>query len=219
MKLRPISLLTLLVVGACDAPTAARPDAAYDPTALTGGLLYHWRSGTTIRVWTVPNASVTSVDLGLAVRQAMVRWNAVPQFAEFTLSAATSIRDAQVVVYDAASAAPIAPGSCQFDPRGSAGYTYFCPGNGTPPQAERLAVSSGGGGVVTVVIRVDRGRASSQSAYNAVVAHEFGHALGIGAHSDVAGDVMFGLPSVEAPSARDIATLRSVLGRSAGLTL
>ena len=219
MTLRHFALSILLVVTACDTPTGARPDAAYDPTTLTGGLLYRWHSGTTIRVWTVSSAAGTSMDLGLAVRQAIVRWNAVPQFAEFTLTAATSIRDASVVVYDAENAAPVSPGSCQFDPRSSAGYTYFCPGGGAPRQAERLAVANGGGGVVTVVIRVDRGRASSQSTYNAIVAHEFGHALGIGAHSDVSTDLMFGLPAVERPSIRDIATLRAVLGRPPGLTL
>ncbi|MBL0172961.1 MAG: hypothetical protein IPP90_20095 [Gemmatimonadaceae bacterium] len=219
MTLRPRSLLLLAALVSCDGPVATRPEPAYDPTVLTGGLLYRWSSGKTIRVWIVPTTATTSPDLGVAVRLAMSRWNDVRQFAEYTLTAASSIGDADILVFDRESTLPIATGSCPFDPRGSAGYTYFCPGSGEPRRAERLAPSTNGGAGVSVVIRVDRGRVGSQSGYNAVMAHEFGHALGIGAHSDEAADLMFGLPSVEIPSARDRATLRFLLGRPPGLTL
>jgi predicted Zn-dependent protease len=88
-----------------------------------------------------------------------------------------------------------------------------------PARAERFPLSAGGLSAITVVIRLDRGRLTSQESLNAVVAHEFGHALGIGAHSDDARDLMFGLPTVSAPSARDRGTLRFVLGQRPGLTL
>ena len=216
---RPLAVLLVMACLACDAPTATRPEAAYDPTTLTGGLLYRWGSGTTVRVWVVAGALPTPIDLGLAVRQAIRQWNAVRQFAEFTLTSAANINEAEIVVYDREHVVPVAPGSCVFDPRGGAGYTYFCPTGGLPQRAERLALSAGGRATVTVVIRLDRGRVSTQRAYNAIMAHELGHALGIGAHSDAAGDLMFGLPTVESPSARDIATLRFLLGRPPGLIL
>ncbi len=206
-------------LASCDTPTASRPVAAYDPTTLTGGLTYRWASGTTVRVWVAGQETPAPFDLGIAVRRAMVQWNAVPQFAEFTLATAASAGEADLIVYDREQPAPTLAGSCTFDPRNAAGYTYFCPGGGQPPRAERLRLTSDDMRSVSVVIRVDRGRASSQAALNALVAHEFGHALGIGGHSDEPSDLMFGLPTVESPGARDRATLRDVLGRISGLTL
>ncbi len=219
MSARGVAGLACVLAAACGAPLATRPEAAYDPTALTGGLLYRWGSGTTVRVWVVPPPTAGSVDLALAVRLAISRWNSVRQFNEFTLTAAAHIGEAHIVVYDRESATPVSPGSCQFDPHGAAGYTYFCPGSGAPQRAERLRPSTGDADGVSVVVRVDRGRVSSQNAYNAIVGHEFGHALGIGAHSDVPGDLMFGLPSVETPSIRDRATLRFVLGQPPNIIL
>jgi hypothetical protein len=208
---------------ACDTPSATRPDEAFDPTTLTGGVRYRWASGTTIRVWVVnPSSAGFPIDLGLATRQAMTRWNEVAAFGEYTLKSATRIDEANIIVFDGVAPLPVSEGSCVFNPRGSAGYTYFCPGSpvaGALPRAELLWLTEGGPGITTVIIRLDRGRASSQSAYNAIVAHEFGHALGIGAHSDVSSDVMFALPTTEIPSARDRATLRWLLGQRPALLL
>jgi hypothetical protein len=195
-RLRALLVFTMMA-SACESPSVMRPDAAYDPTALTQGTLYRWANGRTLQVFVAADPS-SPYDLGLAVRQAQVRWNAVPQFAEFELRTTTDLTQADIVVYDRAVGAPVSPGSAR---------------------AERLPLGSGGIGRATVVIRLDRGRVTTQSALNAVVAHEFGHALGIGAHSTVATDLMFGLPTVEAPSARDAATLRFVLGKTPQLSL
>jgi predicted Zn-dependent protease len=215
---RCVSLGLLVVLSACDSPSATRPAAAYDPTTLTGGLLYRWPSGKTVRVYVVPSVS-SRFDLGTATRQAMVVWNAVSQFGEFTLETAPTLADADLVVFDRDTPMPVRAGSCTFDARSASGYTYFCPDVTTPSRAERLQLSAGGLSAITVAIQLDRGRVASQDALNAVVAHEFGHALGIGAHSDDARDLMFGLPTVSAPSARDRGTLRFVLGQRAQLTL
>src|SRR6185503_12365831 len=101
--------------------------------------------------------------------------------------------------------------------------TYFCfafsdSGGEAKVNATPLPLV-GGGGMATVVIRVDRGRTTSQAGYDALVAHEIGHAIGIGAHSNTNTDLMFALPAVVAPSARDIATLRFILGRAPDITL
>ncbi len=218
LRSRALAVGALLTMAACEAPTATRAADAYDPTTLTNGVLYRWVNGTTIRVY-VAGAAASGFDLALATRQALVRWNAVPQFAEFALEMTGDVSSADVVIYDRVSDAPALPGSCAFDARSAAGYTYFCPASTTPATAELLPLASGASSRVRVMVRVDKGRVSSQSAYNAVVAHEFGHVLGIGAHSDLATDLMFGLPTVETPSARDIATLRSLLGRVPGLSL
>jgi predicted Zn-dependent protease len=213
----------LVLITACDAPTATRPAAAYDPTTLTRGKLYRWPSGHQISVWVVAPTAPAPVDLALAAREGINAWNPIPQFAEFTLVMATSISDADVVIYDRVTTAPVGPGSCTFDASSAAGYTYFCPTSATPSTAEMLPLaatqSAAGAGHVAVVIRVDRGRVTDQAGYNAIVTHELGHALGIGAHSDQASDIMFGAPTVTIPSARDARTLQNLLGRQPDFTL
>lgn len=217
--MRTLAVVAFSVLCACDAPTAARPLAAYNPTTLTNGLLYRWTSGTTIHVWIVPQAPLSPFDLGVATRQGMVEWNTVPQFGEFTLASAERIEDADLIVYDRDQPPPTQLGSCPFDPRNSTGYTYFCPDGGDPLRAERLLLASDPSHSVSLVIRVDLGRVTSQSGLHALMAHELGHALGIGGHSDQPLDVMFGLPSVVTPSARDGATLRYLLGQNPDLIL
>ena len=203
----------------CDAPSSTRPDFAYDPTTLSRGQLYRWASGRQINVWAEVSTGLSTVDLGGAVRQAITTWNAVPQFAEFKLSMASSINDADIVVYDRATTVPVSAGSCTFDPQGSAGYTYFCPSGAAPTTAQKLSLAAGGTSHVSVLIRVDRGRVTDQNGYVSLVTHEFGHALGIGGHSDSASDLMFGLPAVAIPTARDRRTLQYLLGKRPDITL
>ena len=219
-RIRASLMCTLaLIVSACDAPSTMRPDFAYDPTTLSRGQLYRWASGRQIMVWADVGTGIGTVDLALAVRQAITTWNTVPQFAEFTLVMASSINDADIVVYDRASTVPVSEGSCTFDPRGSAGYTYFCPTGLAPTTAQKLSLNTGGASQVSVLIRVDRGRVATQDGYAALVAHEFGHALGIGGHSDAPSDLMFGFPTVTKPTVRDSHTLRYLLGRIPDITL
>ena len=218
---RPVAVTTAVwvVVSGCDAPTSPRPTFAYDPTTLSGGVLYRWPAGRVIHVWVSDETTASATSLSLAVRQAIAVWNSVPTFGEFTLAITTRSDAANIIVYDRASALPVAPGACAFDPQGSAGYTYLCADASTPAVAQHFALTSGTLTAVSVVIRVDRGRAAEQSAYNRLVLHEFGHALGIGGHSDRPSDLMFGAPQVDGPSAADLQTLRYLLGQRAALTL
>ena len=207
------AVLAASIITGCDAPTAARPGFAYDPTILTNGVVYRWPSGSTVRIFLEPDPGGNG-SLDAAVTLAIDAWNRIPEFREFTLEKANSIATANIVIYDRAVANPLSPGSCFFDPRGS-GFTYFCLPPGNTGVAERLATASGGESSATVLISVDRGRLSSTAAYESVVAHEIGHAVGIGAHSDEPTDLMFGAPTVKAPSSRDGQTLRYVLGLAA----
>jgi predicted Zn-dependent protease len=207
--IRLVAAAPCLLIG-CDAPTLARPGAAYDPTSLSNGQLYRWASGRTIRVWVVPPAAGTPVDLTGAVAQAIVRWNDLPLFREFRLVRAESSGEAEVLVADRGAPLPVQPAAgCPFDPRGAPGHTYFCPAGGT---AARLALASGAASRVSVVISLQLSGVSSQATLQALVSHEIGHALGIGGHSPMATDVMFATPTVTEPSGRDAQTLQFVLG-------
>jgi len=208
-------VLATLIAAACDHPTVVRPDFAYDPTQLTGGQLYRWSTGARVRVFVEPMAA-GSLELAGAVQRAVVAWNTVPQEREFTLDVVTNRDLADVIVYDRSIPQPVVSGSCPFSPSGAAGYTYFCPLNG---RAERLRPLASTGLTTAIVIRVDMTTTATQAALDALVAHEVGHAVGIGGHSPQTTDVMYTRPTVRTPTDRDRNTLRNVLGRAADITL
>lgn len=208
-------LAVLVAATACDSPTEATPDFAYDPTQLTGGLLYRWASGARVRVFVEPLAA-GALDLTGSVQRAVQAWNAVPQRREFTLEVTSSREAADVIVFDRSVALPVVVGACPFTPSGAAGYTYFCPLNG---RAERLRPVGSNALTAAIVIRVDLTTTATQPGLDALVAHEMGHAVGIGGHSEQNTDVMFSRPTVSIPTDRDRSTLRNLLGRVADITL
>ncbi|MBL0939612.1 MAG: hypothetical protein IBJ03_12000 [Gemmatimonadaceae bacterium] len=209
---------TLMALAACgDSPTRPRPETpAYDPTSLTGGQFYRWTHGSTVRVWVLQPDDATR-DVRSATTSAIAAWNAVPTSREFRLEAATSLANANVLILDRSTPLPVvAAASCPFEPRGSTGYTYFCPqGN----RAQQLMTTVGGATLVSVVIRLDVGGMASQAILDAVVAHELGHAIGIGGHSPNPSDVMYGSPTIRIPTNRDSQTLQFLLGESPTFTL
>jgi len=210
-----LAVTAALLTGACDNPTVVRPDFAYDPTQLTGGLLYRWTTGAKVRLFVEPMPA-SGFDLGMSVQRAVNSWNAVPQRREFTLELVSNRNTAEVIVYDRSVPQPVVTGSCAFTPSGAAGYTYFCPLNG---RAERLLPIGATVPTAALVIRVDMTRTATQSALDALVAHEMGHAVGIGGHSPQPTDVMHTSPTVGTPTERDRNTLRNLLGRAADITL
>jgi predicted Zn-dependent protease len=207
---------SLAALAACDAPSAPVDVPAYDPTQLTGGLHYRWKSGSTIAIYVDPTGAPPAGLLDAAVQQAMTAWRGVMQFRDVSFRTTSTPADADVILH--ASVAPlliVTPPPCPYSFTGAGGYTYFCPA-GTPLQPDTaltLALRSGGGRV-KIDIRVDRARAASDSQFVAIVVHEMGHALGIGSHSDQPSDVMFGAPTITRPSARDASVLRWVLRRA-----
>ncbi len=213
---RMVCVLAAAILAACEAPTVARPLAAYSPTSLTNGQLYRWPNGSTVRVWHIQPANSTRNVLR-ATQAAMAEWNAVPRLREYRLEAAASLEGANIVIVDRTTPLPLSPAApCPFDPRGSTGYTYFCV-NGN--RAQRLNTPGGGATEVSVIIRLDVAAMASQAVLESVVLHEMGHALGIGGHSIETADIMFGNPTARVLSDRDVRTLQFLLGERPQFTL
>lgn len=198
---------TIAVGASCDSPTYVRPEAAYSPTTLTQGRLYRWSNHRTLRVW-IGDSSTTANEIFVATAIAANEWNSIPIFGEYRVVAAQSIAEANILLIDRGKPLPFTvPASCPFVPEGI-GYTYFCV-NGD--RAVNLTVP--GGSVATVVISIDRSAVTSPDHLAAVIAHELGHALGIGGHSTVPDDVMALPAGGVVPTVRDMDTMRFVLGQ------
>ena len=215
----------LLLLAACDAPSTRPAAAAYDPTASTGGLVYHWTPGRTIAIHVDATAQPAGFDLVATVRRATALWSDVALFGEYAFRLTSDPRDADVVVHY--EDAPRIVDVMDCAPPGSGdGLTVFC---ADQPEAAVLPLLAGGGGRVKVDVYLDPlgveqaildlAGMTAQEYFVVLTAHELGHVLGIGAHSPDADDIMRGVPLVRAPSAADAATLRWVIGQDADIRL
>ena len=205
-----LSFVAVLLLSACDAPTAATESAAWDPR-LPGGLLYHWPIGATISVYVDPSSEPADAYLRSAVLAAFEQWEGVSHYRDFTLRLVDNAAVANVIVHHRDAPLLVATGGCSYPETGSGGVTFFCPTT-AGDALERLVLLAGGPGQVTMDVRVDRGRVATYAEFAALVSHEFGHVLGIGTHSPEATDLMFGgMVTSMAPSERDARTLRWVL--------
>lgn len=198
-------LIALATACADDAPTTPSESVAYDPTALTG-FLYHWGARRTISIYVDPTAAPAGTDLAASVQRAMDGWEATTN--DVRLRRVATVGEADVVFHHVTAPRLVRTGSCSPFDVGAGGYTFFCVIGDAP---ETLTLIDGTGGRVKMDVAVDRSAAADAATFDAIVAHELGHVLGIGAHSPVADDLMFGAPRRPDPSERDARTLRVVL--------
>ena len=200
---------------ACTTPTVDGVAPDYDPTVLTGGVLYHWPVGREIAVFILPADGDT--DLGLAVRTATARWGSALAYQELTFRTADRIEEADIIVRDRAVPSPVDADDCGgVHLTESPGSTVFCRTGSVAPVLPLLV---GPTGRAKVLITIDVAAAANSSELFALAAHEIGHAIGIGGHSPNPSDVMFAAPTVTRPSHADARTLRYVLHRPPNLTL
>jgi predicted Zn-dependent protease len=208
-----------LVLAACDSPTAFGERPAYDPTSITGGLVYRWPTGRTIAVYVDPTNAPSADSLRAAVVAGTRAWSDAIHFREFSWRFVTDPSDADVIVHVATAPRLVGNSECAYD-TGGGGYTFFCPSEGLAvDSALTLPLLSGRPGRVKIDLRVDPGRVNGQAGLVSLVTHELGHVVGIGAHSNDVRDVMFGAPRVTVPSRFDAQTLRYVLHQPADIRL
>lgn len=204
---RHLAVACLLGAAACEPPSWAGDIWGYDPR-LPGGLTYHWPLGQTISVF------VNEADGGQLLRPevlpAAASWRDSVYFAEFTVRLVTNPADADIILHSRDTPLMVATGTCSYAPPGAAGVTFFCPAE-TGDTLEVLELLSGGPGRVKMDVAIDLSRLGGATTIRAIVAHELGHVLGIGSHSNDAEDLMYSIPTVERPSAFDAAALRWVL--------
>lgn len=190
---------------------------AYDPTQLSGGVVYRWPARTVIQVYVDPTAVGGGVDLAGAAAAAMANWKAALDGSEFTFRTASSPADADVVVHVSTAPRLVGLAGCGEPPSQAGGVTFFCPARDSALTLPLLAGPATGR--VKVDIAINPAATSADNPLRALVTHEFGHAVGIGGHSPDARDVMYAQPSVLAPSERDAQTLRWVVGQAIGIRL
>jgi hypothetical protein len=215
-----LAAAALLAIAGCDSPVAFGEDRpAYDPTSLTGGLVYRWPTGRTIAVYVDPTDAPTDGSLRAAVEAATRAWSDAIHYREFGWRLVGDPWGADVIVHVSSAPLLIQPTGCSYD-TGGGGYTYFCPSGGAGiDTALTLPLRSGRPSRVKLDLRVDPARVNGQAGLVSLVTHELGHVLGIGAHSNEPADVMFGAPTAPVPSARDARTLRYVLHLPADIRL
>ncbi len=209
---RALGALLLALAAGCDAPTVPGEAPAYDPTALTGGRVYRWPLGATVRVHVAESPGRSA--LAPHLRRAADAWLATLAYRELDVRLVSRAAEADVVVGHAADH-PVALDACGPFSIGAA-FTLLCP---DADSARTLPLRDGTASRVKIAVAIDEAQLESADRLAAVVAHELGHVLGVGGHSGDVGDVMHADPRVGSPSARDARTLRYVVHRPAAIRL
>jgi len=210
--------LLLAVAGAgagCEVPTVPGEAPAYEPTALTGGRIYHWPLGATVAIHVHADAPADAAALREDVLAGTAAWRGALRYDELRVRLVERAEEADVVVGLGGDGYPVAVDACGAFGI-AAGFTLLCP---AADSVRTLPLRSGATGRVKVAVVIDAAATPTAAARRAVVAHELGHAFGVGGHSTRDDDLMYAEPRVAAPSARDGQTLRYVLHRPAALRL
>ena len=208
--MKKLLLLSSLLLTACDLPLVPERTTAdvYDFRLLTPEpVVLRWPLGSTIRVMISTDLDAArNAALQAALENGIAVWNSAALYNEFKLEATTDLASADAVLLFASTPTPVDAGNCP--PGGSAAYTTFC----LDDSGEHLAffpLPSGGETRVKFIVTLRNQNPLDSESVRRLVAHELGHVLGIGQHSNQPTDLMFGGVLTRAePGPRDRGTLQ-----------
>jgi hypothetical protein len=206
-------LLLLAALVACDPPTIPGRDVSevYDFTLDTQPpRVLRWPSGTNVRVWIEPAAAPGRIAvLEEAFRVGSQGWNEQAVFAEYRIVRARDLGTADVVLMWSDAVPPVDTRNCR--PAVTQAVTTFCVDGltGPAPRLRPYPLPTGEATDVRMLVTILAGEAGRADLVRRLVAHEFGHVLGIGRHSSDPDDLMWRTdPVVERPGPRDAATVQ-----------
>ncbi|MEJ7810214.1 MAG: hypothetical protein WKG32_07315 [Gemmatimonadaceae bacterium] len=222
VRRRALLACALLLV-ACDSPTVNGEAPAYDAAFLDGArrVIYHWPLGRTIAIYADATGAPAGRDLRAAIEEGAAAWAAAVYYREFDIQVVNDLAAADVTFHFELSPPPVNLDACPFALLSSAAVTGGCLDNGLT-RFLAIPFTSGAPGSrvkLDVTLSTDPLKIPDAAVFRSVVAHELGHVLGIGQHSNDATDLMFAGPRAAGPSDRDARTLRWVLHQPAQLRL
>ncbi|MBI4543948.1 MAG: hypothetical protein HY703_01985 [Gemmatimonadetes bacterium] len=198
----------------CDSPTIPGRVEAYNfALAAEPPVIFHWNPGRRVRVFVAGgDDAARAAALAAASAAASREWNGAVLFGEYRLSPAERLLDADVVLRWSDVPLPVevpAP-ACQPALIGRA-VTTFCPTADTTELRVYPLKNAGpeAAGQVRMIVTVAASEAQAPERVLRLVAHEFGHVLGIWRHAPGPSDLMWGGVLVtERPTPADRATIQ-----------
>lgn len=216
-------IVGVVLLAACDSPTVPPRLIAYQFAyeGFVERVIYRWPDGQTIGVHVAPTGE-TERDalLEAAFRHTAQAWNDAVLYGEYRLEAAP-LQRADVILAWANHALPIDTSECPPSPDGFAWTTFCANSTGTAIAAYPLTVGQHVEDGVHMIVQVLQTELEPDpDRVAALVAHEFGHVLGIGTHPCRLSDsgctrrqgaheslMYLGIPERSTPSAADRSTI------------